>query len=63
MSLEEYMRSQIANELDKSSNIKTYGKPTYDEITDGINNLTQAEFLAVLSDSLEKVLSEYFPPL
>ena len=60
--VEDHVRSQIAKEIGKSSRIETYGKPTHDEITDAINGLTQAEFLAKVSENLEKVLSSYFPP-
>ena len=62
MSLKEHLRSQIPEEIDKVSRVKTCGKPTHDEITDAINGLTQAEFLAKVFRYLEAVLSIYFPP-
>jgi hypothetical protein len=60
-SLEDHVRSQIEKEIGKSSTIKAYGKPTHDEITDAINGLTQAEFLAKVSENLEEILSSYPP--
>jgi hypothetical protein len=43
---------QVAASIAKSSEIAEYGRPSYDEVTKAINNLTQAEFLQRLSWAL-----------
>lgn len=49
---ENRVREQVAASIAKSSEIAVYGEPSYDEVTEAINALSQAEFLERLSWAL-----------
>ena len=49
---ENRVREIVADSIAKSSEIAVYGEPSYDEVTEAINDLSQAEFLDRLSWAL-----------
>ena len=54
MTIEDAVRQQVACELEKSMLLKDPGGwPDYDEITEAINRMDNANFLRIVSDSIE----------
>ena len=56
LDFESRVRAQVAAEIAKSKKIAVYGDPSYEEVTEAINALTQAEFLQRLSWALNERL-------
>ena len=51
-------RRQVACELEKSMSLKDPGGwPDYDEITEAINGMDNADFLRIVSDAVEDRLA------
>jgi hypothetical protein len=52
------VRRQVACELEKSMSLKDSGGwPDYDEITEAINDMDNADFLRIVSDAVEDRLA------
>ena len=54
------VRTQVARELEKSMRLKDPGgRPDYDEITEAINDMDNANLLRIISEAIEARLTTH----